>query len=95
MEMMVKANTPGFKDGEQAFWIDGQKIGHWTGLRFRDSQILEVNCFWLLLFIHENTKINKIWYDEVVVSTSYIGPIDSPPDVTPPSPPTNLGVLLQ
>jgi len=26
---MIKANTPGKSDGEQAFWIDGQKIGHW------------------------------------------------------------------
>lgn len=29
VEAMVKANTPGKYDGEQAFWIDGVKIGHW------------------------------------------------------------------
>jgi hypothetical protein len=29
VEAMIKANTPGKLDGEQAFWIDGQKIGHW------------------------------------------------------------------
>lgn len=29
VEAMVKANTPGLHDGEQAFWIDGEKIGHW------------------------------------------------------------------
>ncbi len=29
IEAMVKANTPGQNDGEQAFWINGEKIGHW------------------------------------------------------------------
>jgi hypothetical protein len=28
-EMMIKLNTPGQYDGEQAFWIDGKRIGHW------------------------------------------------------------------
>ncbi len=26
---MVKLNTTGKHDGEQAFWIDGKKVGHW------------------------------------------------------------------
>ncbi len=29
VEAMFKANTPGQYDGEQAFWINGEKIGHW------------------------------------------------------------------
>lgn len=29
VEMMVKLNTAGEYDGEQAFWIDGKLIGHW------------------------------------------------------------------
>lgn len=29
VEAMVKANTPEKYDGEQAFWINGKKIGHW------------------------------------------------------------------
>ncbi len=29
VEAMLKANTPGKYDGEQAFWINGEKIGHW------------------------------------------------------------------
>ncbi len=29
LEMMLKLNSIGTHDGEQAFWIDGQKIGHW------------------------------------------------------------------
>ena len=29
LEIMLKLNTPGKYDGEQAFWVDGKKIGHW------------------------------------------------------------------
>jgi hypothetical protein len=29
VEAMLKANTPGQSDGEQAFWIDGELIGWW------------------------------------------------------------------
>jgi hypothetical protein len=29
VEAMLKANTPGKSDGEQAFWIDGKLIGWW------------------------------------------------------------------
>lgn len=42
VEAMLKANTIGKYDGEQAFWINGRKIGHWRtgepiGTRFRGS----------------------------------------------------------
>jgi len=41
VEFMLKANTPGKHDGEQAAWIDGEKIMHWKtgcidGIWFRD-----------------------------------------------------------
>ncbi len=29
VEAMMKANTVGKSDGEKAFWINGEKIGHW------------------------------------------------------------------
>jgi len=29
LEYMIKLNTVGKHDGEQAFWIDGEKVGHW------------------------------------------------------------------
>jgi hypothetical protein len=29
VEAMLSANKPGYHDGEQAFWINGEKIGHW------------------------------------------------------------------
>ena len=29
LEWMVKLNTIGKRDGEQALWVDGKKVGHW------------------------------------------------------------------
>ncbi len=29
LELMIKLNTIGKRNGEQAFWINGKKIGHW------------------------------------------------------------------
>lgn len=75
MEVMIKANTPGRADGEQAFWIDGQLRGHYTAIRWRTTQNLKINCLWLLLYIHNNKKVNRVWFDDVVVAKSYIGPI--------------------
>ncbi len=74
LEMMVKANTPGKKDGEQAFWVDGEKMGHWKGLRFRDTSSLKIDFFWWELYIHDNPKTNIAYVDNIVLSTAFIGP---------------------
>lgn len=74
MEMMVKVNHPDRADGEQAFWIDGQLKGHYTGIRWRTTDKLKINCLWLLLYIHDNKQVNRVWFDDVVVATEYVGP---------------------
>lgn len=74
IEMMVKCNTPGKADGEQAAWIDGKEVVHVTGLRWRDIEELKVHCFRLSLYLHESPKTNRVWFDNVAVSHSYIGP---------------------
>nr|HQH72590.1 hypothetical protein [bacterium] len=76
MEMMVKANTPGQADGEQAFWVDGQLIGRFTGIRWRDTPDLKINDFWLMLYVHNSPKINRVWFDDVAIGTEYIGPVE-------------------
>lgn len=75
MEMMVKANTPGESDGEQALWIDGKPIIYNKGIRFRTSRDVRLNNFWLSLYIHNNPKPNTCWFDELVISEQPIGPI--------------------
>ena len=73
MEMMLKANDPGAKNGEQAFWINGELIGYFKNIMWRFTNGLKINSFTLGLYIHENEKINRIWYDDIIVSTGYIG----------------------
>jgi hypothetical protein len=75
LETMVKANTPGQKDGEQAFWVDGERIGRFTGLRWRDTATLKLNCFRPSVYIHDSPQTNRVWMDDMVVATSYIGPM--------------------
>lgn len=84
VEFMIKCNTVGKADGEQAFWIDGECAGRWGGYRWRTDAELKVNGVWLLYYITENAakqnhvddpaKVNQAVFDDLVVATEYIGP---------------------
>jgi len=79
-ELMVKANTPGERDGRIAFWIDGNLVADFTGMRLRDTAELKIDKADISL--HANTvtdRENKKWYDNVVVARSYIGPMYAEP----------------
>jgi hypothetical protein len=74
-EYMLKANTPGQRDGRVACWVDGKLIADFPNLRFRDIDTLKIDRFGVGLFIAKNSlRENKKWYDDVVAATSYIGP---------------------
>ncbi len=55
------------------------------GFRFRSTTDLKLNFFWLMLYVTENAArqnsvakpnpINRVWFDNVVVATEYVGPI--------------------
>ena len=90
METMVKANTPGASDGEQAFWVDGKLVGHFKDIRWRSTDALKLNSFWLQYDVCENSaKHNNdpapgereydVWFDDVVLATDYIGPVRGKP----------------
>ena len=75
-EMMVKANTAGRRDGRIACWLDGKLIADFQNLRLRDVDTLKINSASLCLHIRNNVvRENKKWYDDVVVATSYVGPV--------------------
>lgn len=85
VEMMIKANSkPDLADGEQAFWVDGKKVGEFKGFRWRSSDALKLNSFWLL-HDGQTSDLNKdadhpnrvynVWFDDLVVATGYIGPV--------------------
>ena len=83
----MKANsTPAQADGEQAFWLNGKLTGHFKGIRWRTSNELKFNSLWLQYYVSENTaehnrdpepgdRAYEIWFDDIVVSTTYVGPI--------------------
>jgi hypothetical protein len=75
-EFMVKANTPGYRDGRIAMWVDGALIADFPNLRLRDVPDLKIDRFGLGLYIANNTRReNQKWHDNVVAATSYIGPV--------------------
>ncbi|MCA9128528.1 MAG: hypothetical protein KDB22_15680 [Planctomycetales bacterium] len=47
------------------------------GFRFRTDERLNVNFIWLYTYITKGTRghANRVWFDDVVVATEYIGPL--------------------
>lgn len=60
----------------------GEPVG---GFNFRTSNDLKINFLWLMHYVTENAArqnrranpnpVNRVWFDDVVLATSYIGPI--------------------
>jgi hypothetical protein len=75
-EFMVKANTPGRRDGRIAGWVDGKLVADFPNFRLRDVDSLKIDIFGIALFMRPNNiRANTRWFDDVVAATSYIGPI--------------------
>jgi hypothetical protein len=90
-EMMVKANTPGQRDGRVAFWLDGELIADFTNLRLRDTTALKIDRFTVDLHVYSNNLAPaRKWYDNVVAAASYIGPMASR---MPPRSPTGFRIV--
>lgn len=76
-EFMLKENTPGQPDGEQAFWIEGRLLGHWRGLNWRKTATLRANALTLESYVTDRwTKnpTNIVFFDNLVIAKEYIGP---------------------
>jgi hypothetical protein len=85
-ELMVKANTPGQRDGRIAMWLDGKLIADFPNLRLRDTTALKIDQFTIDLHVRSNTlNVARKWYDNVVAATSYIGPMTSTQQLTAPT----------
>jgi hypothetical protein len=101
VEVMMKLNNPvSSYNGEQALWINGEKVmhlgegfpnGYWVwdsfyphtdslpfeGFQWRNDENLNLNFFWLLFYMTqgESGQRDTVWFDDIVVSKEYIGPI--------------------
>ncbi|HMO65494.1 MAG TPA: hypothetical protein PKE47_09795, partial [Verrucomicrobiota bacterium] len=79
-ELMLQANAPGRRDGRIACWLDGKLVADFPHLRLRDVDTLKINHAALDLHIRSNpVRENRKWYDDVVIATSYIGPVRKAP----------------
>jgi hypothetical protein len=77
-ELMLKANTPGERDGRIGCWVDGNLVADFPNLRLRDVDSLTIDRFGLSMHIKSNTAGETWkWCDNVVAATSYIGPMTS------------------
>jgi hypothetical protein len=74
-ELMVDAGTPGGRDGRVAFWDDGRLAADFPNLRFRTDPNLLLNRIDLGCYESRNNGVHKVRFDDVVVSTAYIGPM--------------------
>lgn len=74
LEHMIQTNQPGKADGQLAAWIDGKLYIHYTGFRWRTSAEVKLKRFDIGVYIHQARKDNTVWYDDVALSTGYIGP---------------------
>jgi hypothetical protein len=81
VEFMLKHNSPGSRDGEQAFWVDGALQGHWKGINWRTTEQLKANALTLESYITERwttNPVNVVFFDNVVIARHYIGPVTKP-----------------
>lgn len=73
IELMVKMNTIGQKDGEIKVWVNGNPEFSRTGMRWRDIPELAINVVTDLVY-NPIPKDEAIWFDNRVVARKYIGP---------------------
>jgi len=75
LEFMAQANTPGQRDGRVAFWVDGRLAADFPNLRFRTVDALKLNRAGVGIYESRNNGLHRVWIDDVVVATAYIGPM--------------------
>lgn len=81
VEFMLKHNTPGRPDGEQAFWIDGALQGHWRGINWRKTGALKANALTLESYVTDRwtkNSTNIVFFDNVAIARRYLGPAGGP-----------------
>ena len=91
LEMEVKANTPGERDGYVKVWVDNQLVLNRQNMNLRGNYSLGITRFQIghQADRQDYIEVNEYrWWDNIVISTSRIGCLEDPI----PAPPTNLQV---
>jgi hypothetical protein len=78
LEMKVKLNMPGKRDGEIRVWIDGREVLTCTQAFFRSTERVHIRSVLdqarLDSHLHFKTG-GHVWVDNLVVAGQYIGPL--------------------
>jgi hypothetical protein len=63
--------------GDREHFTTAAEGDPFEGFRFRTAQRLKINFLWLYVYITKGTRghMNRVWFDDVVVATDYIGPL--------------------
>jgi hypothetical protein len=63
--------------GDREHFTTAAEGDPFEGFRFRTKEPLNVNYLWLYLYITQGSPghANRVWFDDVVVATDYIGPL--------------------
>ena len=63
--------------GDREYFTTAADGDPFEGFRFRTSERLNINFLWLYVYITKGTPghVNRVWFDDVVVATDYIGPL--------------------
>lgn len=79
LEMMLKANTPGSRDGQLKVWMDGRRIIEINKMRFRDAGEVKIRRFSIVNYWgggqrqDTSPKDQRIYIDNYVVSSEPVG----------------------
>lgn len=73
LEQMIQVNDVGEANGELAAWIDGELYMHMKGFRWRTDERVRIKRFDVGIYVHRAEEENVVWYDDVVLSTGYVG----------------------
>jgi hypothetical protein len=76
------------------FTPDSNSSSTFEGFQWRNSTQLNINWIWLLYYTTDNPNglVGKVWFDDIVVAKSYIGPLNALSTTGVPNPPSNLRV---
>jgi hypothetical protein len=79
LELMLRTNVPGRKNGQLSAWLDGQLIGNVEKLRFRDTAESKIRRFAVYNYFggsnawETSPKDQKTYVDNLVISRKPIG----------------------
>ncbi len=89
IEIRYKMNTAGVNNGVFQVWVDGKLVTNLDDVQYRQSghEALAINQYFATAFYGGpdlSPRANHLYFDDMVISKSYVGPRDTTPPVTPP-----------